>query len=257
MKHGKFLTGFLMLLCAAALFLGCPTEPEDDTNYGAGDPKELEVTVTSADGTVYYSLTTGQRVTDAAKIAGKDWDIAFQRSRMIYTNSGDTAAAGATGSGGLGGVWFTDKTDFDSVSDEDAVETTGDYAEYAPFTKDVVKYTSATASSRFNVMTYWGFAGGAGTAADPYKTKTPTSNPPPADFVPYTYDKKNYISMTSMTGPNGAEFSLSKQVYIIKHGDGEHYSKIQITEYTSRSADTAATPPVLAADILKIKYQNF
>jgi hypothetical protein len=63
--------------------------------------------------------------------------------------------------------------------------------------------------------------------------------------------------MTSMTGPTGAVYALSNQVYIIKHGDGEHYSKVQITEYTSRSADNEAEPPVLAADILKIKYQNF
>jgi hypothetical protein len=251
MKHGKSFLSFFVLFCAVALFLGCPTDTEEDNkNYGIGSPEEKEITVTSADGTVYYSLSTGQQVSNAAS---KNWDIAFQRSRMIYTNSGATATA--ANSGGQGGVRFTNKTNFGSVSDEDAVETTGANAEYADFTEDVVKYTSATASSRFNVMTYWGFGGGTGTQADPYTTLPFDSTNP--NFVPYTYDKKNYVKMTSMTGPSGATFELSNQVYIIKHGDGIHFSKIQITDYTSRSADNSVNPPVAAADILKIKYQNF
>jgi hypothetical protein len=234
------------------IFLACPTEPEDTTNYGTGETQEKEISVVTG-APKYFSFTTNAEVTDAAKIASKEWDIAFQPSRMIYTNSGATATA--VTSGGLGGVWFTGKTNFDAVGDEDEVETTGDYAEYAEFTKDVQKYTSATASNRFNVMTYWGFAGGTGTADDPYKSKTPTSNPPPADFVPYSYDKKNYVSMTSMTGPNGATFELSNQVYIIKHGDGEHYSKLQITDYSSVSSGTDRNAPV--TETYKFKYRNF
>jgi hypothetical protein len=252
MKHGKLLTGFMVLFCASALFLACPTDSEDDTNYGSGETQEKEIAVVT--GTPkYFSFTTGAEVTDAAKIASKEWDIAFQPSRMIYTNSGATAETAS--SGGLGGVWFTNKTDFDDVSDEDEVETTGDYAEYADFTTDVVKYTSATASNRFNVMTYWGFASGSGTAEDPYKSKTPASNPPPADFVPYTYDKKNYVSMTAMTGPNGAEFKLSNQVYIVKHGDGTNYSKLQITSYKSVSSGGGMGAPV--TETYTFKYRNF
>lgn len=253
MKHRKFVTGFLVLICTTLLFLGCPTEPEDNTNYGTGEPKELNVTVTSSTDAVYYSLATGQQVSDAAKIASKEWDIAFQRSRMIYTNSG--ATADATTSGGLGGVWFTNKTDFGGVSDEDEVETTGNYAEYADFTADVVKYTSTTASSRFNVMTYWGFKSGTGTSEDPYTTYAMTDFEDTTKFVPYGYNKKNYIKMTQMIP--SASFELTGQVYIIKHGDGEHYSKVQIIDYTSQSADPNVAPPVPAADILKIKYQNF
>jgi hypothetical protein len=259
MKHGKLVFGFMALFCAAALFLGCPTEAGDNTNYGIGNPIEEEIVITTADGTKYFSLTAEGLipVTDTAKIASKEWDIAFQRSRLIFTNSG--ATADSVSSGGDGGVWFTDKTDFASVSDGDRVVdfTKEGYAEYEEFTKDVVKYTSATASSRLNIMTYVGYAGGTGTQEDWYKTNTPSSNPPPADFLPYMYNKKHFVSMTSMSGPNGAEYELSNQVYVIKHGDGVHYSKVQITEYTSRSADNAAEPPVAAADILKVKYQNF
>jgi hypothetical protein len=234
--------------------MGCPTDAGDDTNYGSGEAKELTITVSGTtaanDGPKYYSLATGEQVTDATAIASQAWDIAVAKSRMIYTNSGATATT--VESGGLGGIWFTNKTDFDDVSDEDSVETTGDYAEYADFTTDVVKYTSATASSRFNVMTYWGFGGGTGTAEDPYTTKTYDGS---AGYVPYTYDKKNYVSMISMTGPNGAEFEMSNEVYIIKHGDGTHYSKLQVTEYTSVTTGTGMGAP--SDETYKITYRNF
>jgi hypothetical protein len=258
MKRTKIFLSVAALLCAVAIFTGCPTESGDDTNYGSGDERELTITVSGTssanDGPKYYSLTTGTQITDAAAIASQAWDIAVAKSRMIYTNSGATATS--EGSGGKGGIWFTNKTDFGDVSDEDEVETTGEYAEYADFTTDVVKYTSATASSRFNVMTYWGFAGGTGTAEDPYTTKSPPSVPPPADFVPYTYDKKNYISMTSMTGPTGATYELSNQVYIIKHGDGTQYSKLQVTEYTSVSTGGSGMTAT-SDETYKIKYRNF
>jgi hypothetical protein len=264
MKRTKVFLSFAVLFCAVLFFLGCPNgndEDDDDKNYGKGEPQEKEIEVTT--GVVYYSLTTGTAVTDPAKIASKDWDIAFQRSRMIYTNSGATATN--VESGGLGGVWFTNKTNFNNVSDEDSVETTGNYAEYDDFIADVTKYMagggmgggSGPTPSIFNVMTYWGFKSGTGTSTDPYTSYAQTDFEDTSKFVPYGYNKKNYVKMTSMMGPNGATYEVSQEVYIVKHGNGVNYSKIQITEYTSRSADNTATPPVAAADILKIKYQNF
>jgi hypothetical protein len=254
MKHSKTFLGFLVLLCAAALFLGCPTESDDDDgdgkNYGVGSPQERSVSATT--GTpVYFSFTTGAEVTDAAEIASKNWDIAFQPSRMIYTNSGGTAAL--VSSKGLGGVWYTDKTNFSAVSSTDAVPLSWENTEeYLEFGTDVVKYTGSSTFNRYNIMTYWGFPGGTGTQSDPY-----TTNPysPSADFVPYSYNKKNYISMITMTGPNGAEYALSNQVYIIKHGDGIHYSKLQITNYTSVSTGGGMGSPV--TETFTFTYQNF
>ncbi|MDR2606812.1 MAG: hypothetical protein LBC57_00345, partial [Treponema sp.] len=57
------------------------------------EPKELVIEVSGGGpgtGPVYYSLRTGQRVADAAS---REWDIGFERPRLIYTNSGETAAA--------------------------------------------------------------------------------------------------------------------------------------------------------------------
>jgi hypothetical protein len=256
MKHTRIFLSAAVLLCAAAIFTGCPTEAGDDDDGIVRGVQDKEFTISDDDGIKYYSLKTGDEVTDAAKIASKDWDIAFQRSRIIYTNSGATAAN--AGSGGQGGVWFTDKTDFDDVSsDEDRVETTGENAEYAGFTQDVTKYMagggmgggSEPTTSVLNVMTYVGYYGGTGTADDPYTT-VPLAGPPGLDYLPYLYNKKHFVSMTNM---RAGEFAVSNQVYIIKHGDGTHYSKMQITEYTSRSADTSAEPPVPAADILTVK----
>jgi hypothetical protein len=251
MKHSKTFLGFLVLLCAAALFLGCPTESDDDDgdgkNYGVGSPQERSVSATT--GTpVYFSFTTGAEVTDAAEIASRNWDIAFQPSRMIYTNSGNTATSAS--SNGLGGVWYTDKTDFSAVSSTDEVPITLKNMEYFGFMTDTTKYTSSTVSNRYNIMTYWGFPGGTGTQTDPYTTNPYSSS---ADFVPYSYNKKNYISMITMTGPNGAEYALSNQVYIIKHGDGIHYSKLQITDYTSVGGGMGSP----TTETFTFTYQNF
>ncbi|MDR2078217.1 MAG: hypothetical protein LBP74_00665 [Treponema sp.] len=253
MKHGKTFLGFMVCLCAAILFLGCPTEAEDNTNYGVGEPKELDVTVTS-DTILYYSLTTGLQVTDPAS---KNWDIAFGRSNstggLIYTNSGATAAA--VSSQGTGGVRITtEKKEFASVSNKDGIELTG---EYEGLEKDSTKYIDTNGDNSgedtpfiLNVMTYLGYAEGSGdgnSKENPYKAiQPPSGGMPPATYLPYTYDKRQYFKMTKMIG--GAEYETTDEVYIIQHGNGTGLSKIQVTEYGSSTA-TGTT--------FKVKYQNF
>jgi hypothetical protein len=73
--------------------------------------------------------------------------------------------------------------------------------------------------------------------------------PPPSGYLPYLYNRKHAVSMTKMIG--GAEFGLTHQVYIIRHGDGVRYSKIEITEYAFAGSMGSAT------DTYTIKYQNF
>jgi hypothetical protein len=261
MKHSKTFLGFLVLLCAAALFLGCPTDSDDDDGDGGG-VKILKITVTADDGVKYFSLGSGIEVKGAAKIASRNWDIAFQRSRQIFTNSGATAEAFK--SGGNGGVWFAADTDgselkaFSQVNVDDAVSPSGSFVEYADFTEDIGKYVagmSVPTLYRLNIMTYLGYPSGDGSngTGSQYGTISMGGGPSPS-YVPYNYDKRQFYRMLSMTG---GTFELTNQVYIIKHGDGVHYSKLEVTDYESRSADAVADPPVLAADVYEITYQNF
>jgi hypothetical protein len=250
MKHGKLLTGFMVLFCASALFLACPTEPEDDPNYG-GDEKTISGISAAAGETKYYSLSTGEEVAaDKANTTG--WDIAFTRTRLILTNSGDTASG--LGSGGDGGVWYTDKTDFDDVSLDDRPEDTG-------YNTDTGKYVwngmgaAPTAKMLLNVMTFVGYDYGNGEAASiptlkgaaPYDPDRDGDYPSPGAFTGYKYDQKTYYKQEHGSG-GGPTFSSTNYVYIIRHGDGEHYSKIQIT-YAYQSSP--------AADTFVIKYSNF
>jgi hypothetical protein len=47
-----------------------------------------------------------------------------------------------------------------------------------------------------------------------------------AVYSPYNFDKKQAYRMTGMP-PN---YTPTKQVYIVRHGDGEGYSKVQLSE---------------------------
>jgi hypothetical protein len=257
MKHSKTFLGFLVLLCAAALFLGCPTETEEKTvvlkNLGVGAPRELTTDPIPGGNIVYYSLTTGEVVT-GADINSQNWDIAFARAsntmgggNFIYTNSGVTASG--LGSGGDGGVWYTDNNVFTSVSDRDGVPATGEYAGLA---KDTTKYTTTAQAGNgtlvtLNVMTYLGYypdtSGDGNTDTAPYR-----ANPAGGDmttYLPYTYDKHQFYRMVNMMQ---SLFEATEEVYIIRHGNGIDYSKIQVTDFGYASA-TGAT--------FELKYQNF
>jgi hypothetical protein len=251
MKHGKFFLGLLVLICTAVLFLGCPTDPEDEEpNYG-GDVKTLPgVALATADGVKYYSLSTGEEVT-GDDIDTNKWDIAFSRTRLIYTNSGDSAKGEGEGKGN-GGVWHTGKTDLADVSyGEQKDFKVGDVS----YNVDVSKYlytgmgAAPTTPTRFNVMTYVGYGYGDGTTnnigsyvagSDDY-----TGYPADGPFTDYQYDQHQYYTQEHSDG-GGPTFASSNQVYIIRHGDGEHYSKIRITYEFASSKDNWL-----------VTYQNF
>jgi hypothetical protein len=248
MKQHRYLFTALALACAVSLFSGC-SMGGGDPNYG-GEEKNLTAAVSA--GVKYYSLSTGEEVTDPADIASNKWDIAFSRTRLVLTNSGDTAES--LSSGGDGGVWYTDKTVLADVALGDQINPEGtDYDILKDYTTDKLRYTridmtpgtlGTPSQLTLNVMSYVGYrneATAAGTQADPF-TSTDPDNP-----MPYLYNKKEYY-----TGSTGMPpvFGNTNQVYIIRHGDGAHYSKIQITyEYISL--------PTPASDTWGIAYQNF
>ncbi|MDR1251681.1 MAG: HmuY family protein [Treponema sp.] len=237
MKHMRIFLIFAVLLCAALFFTGCPTDPEDEEpNYG-GEAEILNIVVAATDGVVYYSLSTGEQV------AGTDsWDIAFRRSRLIFTNSGATAAYPDVTSTGSGGVWHVTKTNLADVTVDDAVK---DDPLYGPYNQDVVRYILAggmggspatAAPSRINVMTFVGYSNEADN--DGLSADKPFSNT-------YQYNKKQFYNSEGMP----PVMSVSNQIYIIKHGDGSKYSKILINAYESSTAN--------GTDTYQIIYQNF
>jgi hypothetical protein len=246
MKRDKFIFGLLALFCAA-LLLGCPTDADDDdSNYG-GDVKTLPgVSLATGDAVQYYSLSTGEAVADPASA---DWDIAFSRTRLIFTNSGDTATA--LESGGEGGVWHTGKTVLSDVSLDDQQA-------FSPYNADKGVYLftgmgpAPTAKTVLNAMTYVGYEYGDGSTSDitgyvlnemtPDYTNYPVNGP----LTSYKYDRFQYYAQAHGDASGGPTFESTDQVYIIRHGDGTHYSKIQIVYEFADSKDNWS-----------VKYQNF
>jgi hypothetical protein len=189
----------------------------------------IKATVPFDGGTFYYSLSTGQEITGDG-IASDAWDIAFTRGengglmRTILTNSGVTASA--LGSNGQGGVWYTDKFDLDDAGMGDKAAE-GVLADYTTDQTRWVQVMSPPATSRpLNIMTYVGYQNEEDVDGS---EEHPLSGTEEAS-MPYLYDKKQFYRMLGFTFPS------TGQVYIIRHGDGEHYSKIQI-EYTNGDGD--------------------
>jgi hypothetical protein len=231
MKHGRILFGFFCLLCAAALFSGCPGDLAEEPNYG-GDVKTLTVEAAAADGVVYYSLSTGEKTAGTGS-----WDIGFRRSRLIFINSGAASEYPDVVSTGSGEVWHVTKTDLADVTTDDAVK---DDPLYGPYNRDVIRYISgmgAAAPSRINIMTFVGYS-------NEDENDGLSQDKPFA--APYNYNKKQFYSGGSGMPP---VYTPTNQIYIIKHGDGSGYSKIQITAYESNTTTNT--------DTYQIKYQNF
>jgi hypothetical protein len=232
---------FLIPLFTLSLLLtACPTEAEnttdeedEDTITLAGGVYTLNFTVLNGE-VRYLNLHTAEWVTDPEIIASPDWDIAFHASRLIYTNSGDTATD--LNSGGYGGVWFTNTTDFDAVSgegDKAAADTGNPDFDYTPYFQDVKRYVVQMATRyyrRLNVMTYAGYPD-----EDVYSGLTEDRALAGNGYlVNYNYDKKQYYINPPM--PDGGlrmppSFQATQQVYIIRHGNAADVSKFQVTRF--------------------------
>jgi predicted small secreted protein len=257
MKRSRFLCLPVIAGCLV-LFAGCPNAAggtggllingggggggaEGGTTGSGGDEGGesgtagggiIAVTVPFTGGTFYYSLSTGQELTDPAAAAGTAWDIAFTRGgdgglmRTILTNSGVTAEE--TGSGGQGGVWYTDKTWEEVTGTADRVDPPeGVLAPYVTDRTRWVEIMSPPAVSRpLNIMTYVGYRNEETADGSEEHPFTGTVEAP----MPYLYDKKQFYRM------QGTSFYSTGQVYIVRHGDGGRYSKITI-EYTSGAGD--------------------
>jgi hypothetical protein len=205
------------------------------------------------DGTKYYSLDTGAEVSNPAS---KDWDIALEAhdgTFFVLTNSG--VSAERAGSGGAGAVWFTEKDNFDSAGLADAV--TDGLGEYASYTTDQRRYAmvmSNVAEEYLNVMTYLGYpesdtAAHNGLTEETYFKRKEPDQSGMASYVPYGFDKKQFYSMRGMP-PN---YTPNKRVYIVQHGSGTAYSKLQIPEvYLEYDSEEMAN----SVFVLKIRHEK-
>jgi hypothetical protein len=185
----------------------------------------------------YFSFAQGKEL-DASKSNTAEWDIAIAVKKdgfcYILTNSGVTATD--LGTGGQGGVWFTNKTDFDSVVLADRVtDFSGENAEYANYVTDVTRYQTGmfnATSGTMNIMTYYGYLSGDGlTEATAFGWSKP--GPPSAPF--YEFNKKAFAYVEGGMPP---PWFPTNQVYIIQHGDGTSYSKFQVNTLRYRSGYT-------------------
>jgi hypothetical protein len=222
----------IILLCSA-----CPVETEQV------EGTSVKLFVYGEEGPHYFSLATG---TAAQNPQSTGWDIAFDShdsSFFLLTNSGVTAEE--LGSGGNGGVWYTDKTDFASVTLADAVMEPP--AEYQPYTRDVRRWAIAMGADpvreTLNIMTYLGYPNSAlpesngETEASPFQRRDPVRDAGGGmdpSYMPYLFNKKQFYEMHGMP----PAYSLTNQVYVIRHGNGAGYSKFQVVdgylEYNSR-----------------------
>jgi hypothetical protein len=235
------------LLAALALsFSGCPTEAEEEGINPppvislAGGKGELELAL--RDGEIkFFDFATGTEITDVT-IKSRDWDLAIYATRQIYTNSGITAVEYRTG--GRGAVWHTEKTVFDEVVLEDAVK---DDPVYTLYNTDTLRYAEGMGGfdaqpERFmNVMTYAGYPNERDNPAMDGTTMSKMFR------AFYLYDKRAFYEAT--VGRMPPDFRVTNRVYIIQHGDGEHWSKFQVTKFerdSTRHIDTYA-----------VRWENF
>jgi hypothetical protein len=240
---------FLLLAPTSLCFTACPVEMPEEEGF------TVKLRIYGDDGTKYYSLSTGEEITGAA-IAGKNWDIALEAhdsSFFVLTNSG--VSAERAGSGGSGAVWYTEEFDFDRAGLNDRVtDNLGHLADYTSDQKRYAMVMSSAAEEYLNVMTYLGYPesdkpeSNGLTMETHFKRKEPDSSGM-ASYVPYLFDQKQFFSMRGMP-PN---YTPTYRVYIVRHGSGADYSKIQVNdvylEYDSKNMGNSVF-------VLKIRHEK-
>jgi hypothetical protein len=219
----------LVVLCIVPA--ACPVEPE----HIKGDI-ELSLPIDGSGSRHYYDLSSGEEV---SKPAADNWDLALEAhggAFFVLTNSGDTAtdtqARTGAAQSGKGGVWYTEETDFDAVVSKDrrVLNPGGDLSDTAAYTTDKKRYVMVMAAEPaeqfLNVITYAGYPSGDGlTPGSRFEYNTPDMGNMGA-FIPYLFNKRQAYRMTGMP----PKYTPTEQVYIVRHGDGEKYSKVQLSE---------------------------
>lgn len=224
-KRNVSAASVIFLFAAAAVLLaaaGC-SQP-------VYEPQSLTVSV-PADGYTYVSLEEAGVLEAGAATDNTNWDlkIGSERIGLVFTNSGDTAAAES--SGGKGGIYYVaDAANVESVT-EGAVSAAKELFDNVDAEWKTHKHndknrwlaaiymgpptgdpTFPAEERAFNVMNFVGYAEGDGETAD-------------TGYADYQYDENQYYE----PGDTHGAFKMTSNVYIIRHGNGENHSAIQIT----------------------------
>jgi hypothetical protein len=219
----KFILRRVSVLLAAILLLFLVSCDSGGAGGGSGSSSSWTAgsgtaVIVAPDGDpTYVSLSSGILADSEADTT--NWDLKFTYDRTIHTNSG--ASATLEGSSGTGGVYYVSgATSVAGVSDTDfsaakAVfdggETDWDTYKHYDETRYISGMGGAT-EAQLNVMSYHGYDSGDGL----------TSN---TAYSTYNYSADSFYDATGMP----PTYTMSNNVYIIRHGDGTHHSAIQIT----------------------------
>ncbi|MDR2617407.1 MAG: hypothetical protein LBC62_00930, partial [Treponema sp.] len=138
---------------------------------------------------------------------------------------------------GQGGVWAVPGVTDLSV---DISPAAADFSQ--TFATDTSRWTSPAAEmgspvlNQLNVISYVGYGSGNGLTED---------NP----LTDYRYNAQAYYSANLSTMP--PVYSVTRQVYIVRHGDGEHYTRMHIIAMETTPSTSGAKR------IFAVRYVRF
>ncbi len=168
---------------------------------------------------VYYSLGDEAELDEATAAATPNWDLRFTASTAITTNSGETAVD--LSSGGTGGVAFTGNMDFDVSVKVTSLDFT---TEGATDIKPWVTGMGGATQVNTNLMCFPGYDNGDGLTEETAYSDANFSG------VGY-YTREGMPPVYETTG----------RIYVIRHGDGEGYSKLEIQQVEYETVDQITT----------------
>ncbi len=226
---GIWMCGLLSSLLMVTFFLfSCEMDPSQSTSDETDSVIISGYKIKGGEESVYYykhiDLETMSEVSDPASAA---WDIQVTGAREILTNSGVTA-------NGSGGVAFSGTTDFSaSIPNPESLEYEKDYT-YWEYYKTSLGSFSEPQTYTVNVISFPGYKntngynGGAGDGtADGLTSDTA--------YYRENIDFSQGHAFAKWSGMPPSFFDFSKNVYVIRSGDGASYYKFQILfmEYTT------------------------
>ncbi len=235
-KISKFFIVFMA--CMMVVFTAC--DSDDDSSDALSNVEKLSDGTflirankdSSSGSTVYnytyFSLSTGKKV-DATSSASTDWDLKFEPTTIILTNSGSTATD--AGSSGTGGVEYTGSTDFSAAIDSSSLNFTDDMETDK---KVYVVGMKGAETRNTNIMSFPDYDTGDGSQESPYEDRNLNGD--------------QFFHSSGMP----PKLSATERVYVVRHADGSGFSKFQVLaiEYSKDSTGKITTYT------FKVKYEK-